>query len=122
GWVSHLIQHTVTHLWRTGAVDITAVSAAYAARRDGLVRALADRGVTAYGRSSMNVWVPVPDETGAVTRLLQAGWAVAPGARFRLSSPPGIRITVSPLTVDEVPALADAVAAAIRPHRAGRFG
>lgn len=122
GWVSHLIQHTVTHLWRTDAVDIAAVSAAYAARRDGLVRALADRGVTAYGRSSMNVWVPVPDETGAVTRLLQAGWAVAPGARFRLSSPPGIRITISPLTVDEVPTLADAVTAAIRPHRTGRFG
>ncbi|WP_431950314.1 aminotransferase class I/II-fold pyridoxal phosphate-dependent enzyme [Actinacidiphila sp. bgisy167] len=122
GWVSHLLQHTVAHLWRTGAVDVAAVSAAYAARRDTLVRALADRGVTAYGRSGMNVWVPVPDETGAVAGLLQAGWAVAPGARFRLASPPGIRVTVSPVTVDEVPALADAVAAAVRPHRAGRFG
>ncbi|SNS60360.1 aminotransferase class I/II-fold pyridoxal phosphate-dependent enzyme [Actinacidiphila glaucinigra] len=122
GWVSHLLQHTVAHLWRTGAVDVPAVSAAYAARRDALVRALADRGVAAYGRSGMNVWVPVPDETAAVARLLQAGWAVAPGARFRLDSPPGIRITVSPVTVDEVPALAEAVAGAVRPHRAGRFG
>ncbi|MFI1439127.1 aminotransferase class I/II-fold pyridoxal phosphate-dependent enzyme [Streptomyces fructofermentans] len=122
GWVSHLLQHTVAHLWRTGAVDIPAVSAAYAARRDGLVRELADRGVKAYGRSSMNVWLQVPDETGAVTRLMQAGWAVAPGARFRLASPPGIRITISPLTLDEVPALADAVCAAIRRHPSGRFG
>ncbi|MFE0632968.1 aminotransferase class I/II-fold pyridoxal phosphate-dependent enzyme [Streptomyces sp. NPDC058864] len=122
GWVSHLLQHTVAHLWRTGAVDVPAVSAAYAARRDALVRALADRGVAAHGRSGMNVWVPVPDETGAVARLLQAGWAVAPGARFRLDSPPGIRITVSPVTADEVPALADAVAGAVRPYRAGRFG
>lgn len=122
GWVSHLLQHAVAHLWRTGAVDTAAVSAAYAARRDTLVRALADRGVIAHGRSGMNVWVPVPDETGAVSALLQAGWAVAPGARFRLDSPPGIRITVSPVAAGEVPALADAVAAAVRPHRAGRFG
>lgn len=122
GWVSHLLQHTVAHLWRTGAVDVPAVSAGYAARRDALVGALADRGVAAHGRSGMNVWVPVPDETGAVTRLLHAGWAVAPGARFRLASPPGIRITVSPVAAAEVPALADAVADAVRPRPTGRYG
>ena len=55
-------------------------------------------GVAAYGRSGMNVWVPVADETGAVARLLHAGWAVAPGARFRMASPPGVRLTVSPLS------------------------
>lgn len=62
----------------------------------------------------MNVWIPVPDETGAVARLLQAGWAVAPGARFRVEAPPGIRITVSTLARDEVGPLADAVASAVR--------
>jgi DNA-binding transcriptional MocR family regulator len=122
GWVSHLLQHTVAHLWRTGAVDAKAVSAAYGTRRDALVRELAGRGVTGFGRSGMNVWVPVPDETAAVTRLLGAGWAVAPGARFRLSSGPGIRITVSPLTPADVAPLADAVAAAVRPAGAGRYG
>ncbi|MFE0508911.1 aminotransferase class I/II-fold pyridoxal phosphate-dependent enzyme [Streptomyces sp. NPDC058964] len=122
GWVSHLLQHTVAHLWRTETLDLAAVSSSYAARREGLVRALAERGITAHGRSGMNVWVPVPDETGVVTRLLQAGWAVAPGARFRLGSAPGIRVTVSPLAVHEVPGLADAIAAAVRPHGAERFG
>ncbi|MFD9007077.1 aminotransferase class I/II-fold pyridoxal phosphate-dependent enzyme [Streptomyces sp. NPDC059582] len=122
GWVSHLLQYTVAHLWRTQTLDIPAVAASYAARRDGLVQALADRGVAAHGRSSMNVWVPVPDETGAVTQLLQSGWAVAPGARFRLDSVPGIRITVSSLTVQDVPGLADAVTAAVRPRPAARFG
>ncbi|WP_329320787.1 aminotransferase class I/II-fold pyridoxal phosphate-dependent enzyme [Streptomyces sp. NBC_01262] len=128
GWVSHLLQQAVVHLWRTGAVDTGAVAAAYAARRDGLVRALAQRGVPAHGRSGMNVWIPVPDETGVVARLLQSGWAVAPGARFRMNSSPGVRLTVSPLDVGEVPALADAVADAVRPYRdgagagAGRFG
>jgi DNA-binding transcriptional MocR family regulator len=109
-------------------VDTGAVAAAYAARRDGLVRALAQRGVPAHGRSGMNVWIPVPDETGVVARLLQSGWAVAPGARFRMNSSPGVRVTVSPLDVGEVPALADAIADAVRPYRdgagagAGRFG
>jgi DNA-binding transcriptional MocR family regulator len=61
----------------------------------------------------MNVWVPVPDETGAVARLLHAGWAVAPGARFRIASPPGIRITVSTLTQQETEVLAEAIASAV---------
>ncbi|WP_028805605.1 aminotransferase class I/II-fold pyridoxal phosphate-dependent enzyme [Streptomyces sp. 142MFCol3.1] len=121
GWVSQLLQHTVAHLWRTQTLDITAVSASYAARRNGLVEALAARGVIARGRSGMNVWVPVTDETWSVTRLMQAGWAVTPGARFRLNSAPGIRVTVSPLAVHELPGLADAVAAAVRPDRTARF-
>lgn len=122
GWVSHLLQHTVVHLWQTGAVDEAATARSYALRRDGLVRALAERGVGAHGRSGMNVWVPVSDETGAVAGLLQRGWAVAPGARFRVASPPGVRLTVSTLTADDLGPLADAVAAVLRPVGAGRYG
>jgi DNA-binding transcriptional MocR family regulator len=122
GWVSHLLQRAVAHLWTHGAVDRAVVAASYRARRSGLVDALAERGVAAHGRSGMNVWVPVPDETGAVARLLQQGWAVAPGARFRLASPQGIRITVSPLTEEDVTPLADAVAAAVRPSPARTYG
>ncbi|EFL21362.1 putative GntR-family transcriptional regulator [Streptomyces himastatinicus ATCC 53653] len=112
----------MTHLWRTGAVDVAAVAASYDVRRDALVRALRERGVAAHGRSGMNVWVPVPDETGAVARLLSSGWAVAPGARFRVASGPGLRLTVSPLRADEVAGLADAVASAVArgPAPAGR--
>ena len=112
GWVSRIIQRAVARLWADGAVDTPAVAAAYGRRRDALIAALADHGVTAYGRSGLNVWIPVPDETGAVSRLLHAGWAVAPGARFRMSAPPGIRITVSTLTADETGRLAEAIASA----------
>jgi DNA-binding transcriptional MocR family regulator len=122
GWVSHLLQDAVVHLWRTGAVDLKSVAAAYTERRDALVQALRERGLEARGRSGMNVWVPVPDETGTVARLLQSGWAVAPGARFRLASPSGVRVTVSPLVPDDLVPLADAIADAVRPTRAGRFG
>jgi DNA-binding transcriptional MocR family regulator len=60
----------------------------------------------------------VPDETVAITRLLSAGWAAAPGTRFRIGTPPGMRITVSSLDATEIDALADAVAEAL--HAVGR--
>lgn len=115
GWVSLLLQRTVVRLRASGAVDGPAVAAAYRSRRELLIDALAERGVRAHGRSGMNVWVPVPDETGAVARLLHAGWAVSPGARFRLDAPPGIRVTVSTLTPAETAPLADAIASAVGP-------
>jgi DNA-binding transcriptional MocR family regulator len=121
GWVSRLLQKAVVHLWTSGAVDVGAVAAAYGRRRDALIDALKERGVEAQGRSGMNVWIPVPDETGAVARLLHSGWAVAPGARFRMSARPGIRITVSTLTPDDIEPLADAVASAVAPAPARRY-
>ncbi|WP_406859582.1 aminotransferase class I/II-fold pyridoxal phosphate-dependent enzyme [Streptomyces sp. HUAS MG47] len=122
GWVSHLLQRTVAHLWTSGAVDAAAVAGWYGERRDGLVRALAARGVRAHGVTGMNVWVPVADETGAVTRLLAAGWAVAPGARFRAAAGPAVRVTVSGLAVSDLEPLADAIAAAAGPGQARAYG
>ncbi|THA77154.1 aminotransferase class I/II-fold pyridoxal phosphate-dependent enzyme [Streptomyces sp. A0642] len=122
GWVSRLLQRAVVHLWVTGAVDSREVARSYARRRDALVGALAHRGVEAHGRSGMNVWVPVSDETGAVARLLHAGWAVAPGSRFRMTAPQGIRITVSPLTDEDIGPLADAVASAAGPAAPRSYG
>ncbi|MEV7729828.1 aminotransferase class I/II-fold pyridoxal phosphate-dependent enzyme [Streptomyces sp. NPDC087917] len=121
GWVSRLLQHAVVELWSSGAVDPVAVARSYGARRDGLIGELARRGVRAHGRSGMNVWVPVADETVVVTRLLSAGWGVSAGARFRVVSGPGVRLTVSGLGLDEVPALAEAVAAGVRQVGGGRF-
>ncbi|MFE7130414.1 aminotransferase class I/II-fold pyridoxal phosphate-dependent enzyme [Streptomyces sp. NPDC057638] len=122
GWVSRIAQRAVAGLWASGAVDPRAVAASYGSRRDALVRALAERGVVAHGRSGMNVWVPVPDETAAVAGLLHAGWAVATGARYRLGTGPGIRVTVSGLTAADIVPLADAVAAALTPGRPRRYG
>ncbi len=122
GWVSRVLQRAVVRLWADGAVDPAAVAASYGRRRDALIAALAERGVPAHGRSGMNVWVPVPDETGAVARLLHAGWAVAPGARFRLSARPGVRITVAALADEDIVPVADAVASAVGPAPARRYG
>ncbi|MFB6943270.1 MULTISPECIES: aminotransferase class I/II-fold pyridoxal phosphate-dependent enzyme [unclassified Streptomyces] len=122
GWVSRLLQRAVAYLWTSDAVDPAEVAQAYARRRDALVRALGERGVAAHGRSGMNVWVPVSDETWAVARLLHAGWAVAPGARFRMAAPQGIRLTVSPLTEADIGPLADAVAGAAGPAKPLNYG
>ncbi|MFG2427056.1 aminotransferase class I/II-fold pyridoxal phosphate-dependent enzyme [Streptomyces sp. NPDC048590] len=122
GWVSSLLQCAVAHLWETGAVDVAAVARSYGERRNALVGALAERGVQAYGRTGMNVWVPVGDETGTVARMLHAGWAVAPGARFRMASRQGVRVTVSPLSLGDVEPLADALAAAAPPAAPVSYG
>ncbi|OBF03221.1 GntR family transcriptional regulator [Mycobacterium sp. ACS4054] len=120
GWVSHLLQDLAVSLWSDGAAArlIATAERQYADTRRGLSAALAERGVAAHGRSGLNIWIPVPDETVAITRLLRAGWAAAPGTRFRIGTPPGIRVTIADLTAGEIGPLADAIAEAV--HSAGR--
>jgi DNA-binding transcriptional MocR family regulator len=115
GWVSTLLQQLVLELWAgpDAASAIAKAADEYEVRRSQLQRALAERGIATGGTSGLNVWVPVHDETTTVTRLLQAGWAVAPGARFRQQAAAGVRITVSALTTQTIPALADDVVAAL---------
>jgi DNA-binding transcriptional MocR family regulator len=67
----------------------------------------------ASGKSGLNVWVSVPRESATVEALLAAGWATAPGDRFRFRSTPGVRLTVSGLELDEIEPLADAFAEAV---------
>ena len=116
GWVSYLLQDLAVRLWRDKAATrlVHKAEAVYTRNRTLLREALTERGVTSHGRSGLNVWIPVPDETVAITRLLSAGWAAAPGTRFRIGTLPGMRITVSCLDATEVDALADAVAEALQ--------
>jgi DNA-binding transcriptional MocR family regulator len=120
GWVSHLLQDLAVGLWTDDAATrlVSRAEAQYAGNRAGLLAALAERGLAAHGRSGLNVWIPVPDETVSITRLLNAGWAAAPGSRFRIRTAPGIRVTVADLSADEIEPLADAIAEAV--HLTGR--
>ena len=115
GWVSHLLQELAVSLWSDAAASrlVHKAEQRYTSNRDRLRDALAERGVAAYGQSGLNVWIPVPDETVAITRLLNLGWAAAPGARFRIRTGPGIRITIADLTAGEIDPLADAVVQAV---------
>jgi DNA-binding transcriptional MocR family regulator len=107
-------------LWQDDAVAARVDRArdSYQRRRAALLAALAERGLPAAGRSGINIWLPVPDETLALTRLRDAGYAVAPGSMYRVASPPGLRITISPLDLPAIERFADAVQAAVQsgPH------
>jgi DNA-binding transcriptional MocR family regulator len=122
GWVSHLLQDLVAELLGEPEVRALLVRAAdtYARRRLGLLGALAERGIAATGRSGFNVWIEVPDETGVVSLLLQRGWAVAPGARYRFHSAPAIRVTTGSLTEPLAVAFAAALANIIHAPRRSR--
>jgi DNA-binding transcriptional MocR family regulator len=99
GWVSGILQRVVAELMTAKGVARTLARATrvYAERRDALVDALVERGIDASGRSGFNVWVAVPDEAHVVSALLEAGWAVAAGAPFRLESAPAVRVTTAAL-------------------------
>src|SRR5207302_778640 len=99
GWVSHLLQHLVADLWsrRSTATLLARATRVYARRRVALLEALSGRGVEATGGSGLNIWVPVSEEQPVVAGLLARGWAVAAGERFRLGTPPAIRITAATL-------------------------
>lgn len=115
GWVSHLLQQTAAHLWASTATKklLARAERTYALRRAALIEALARYGITAYGSSGLGVWVPLAEEVATVQLLLERGWAVSPGERYRFHTPPGIRITTSELDPNEAEELAAAVQAIV---------
>jgi DNA-binding transcriptional MocR family regulator len=117
GWVSTVLQRLMLRLWQDDGVAaaVAAAAAAYTRRRAGLVGALSARGLEAHGATGINVWVRVSDETRAVTVMRDSGYAVAPGALFRIAAPPGIRMSIGPLADADIDPLAAAIAAASHP-------
>jgi DNA-binding transcriptional MocR family regulator len=121
GWVSHLLQGLAVALWSAPGGTLERGRDTYRRRREALAAELAARGVPAHARSGLNVWVPVAEEGTVSRRLLDAGWAVLPGERFRLRSRPAIRVTVSTLEVAEAARLAGDIEAATAPGRRTRL-
>jgi len=105
GWVSHVLQSLAASLWSDPQVNLLLAEAAdtYTQRRTALLHKLADQGITAQGRSGLNVWIP--------------GWAVSPGERFRQNSPPALRVTIATLTPPESEVFARDLHHALRPQR-----
>jgi DNA-binding transcriptional MocR family regulator len=115
GWVSHLLQQTAARLWGSAATRklLARTERVYAQRRAALVDALAEHGIAAAGDSGLGVWIPVDEELAVVQQLLDRGWAVSPGERYRFDSPPGIRVTTTTLKRGEARELAAAFAEAL---------
>jgi DNA-binding transcriptional MocR family regulator len=136
GWVSYQLQEMVADLWSDASVarTLTAAAQVYAGRGAALRSALAAHGITASGRSGFTCWVPVADEDGVASALARrddpprppregmaaAGWAVAPGQRFRIAAPPGVRISFARLAEADAASFAAEFARTLR-HRASRL-
>jgi DNA-binding transcriptional MocR family regulator len=122
GWVSYLLQETVAELWSDASVARVLATAAqvYARRGAALRSALAAHEIAASGRSGFTCWVPAADEDGVASSLAAAGWAVAPGQRFRIAAPPGVRISFARLEEADAVSFAAGFARALR-HRASRL-
>ena len=118
GWVSHILQQIVAHLWSDpDAPQLFArAKASYTSRRDNLVDELIKRAIPATGRSGLNVWIEVVEEAETVRALMQAGWAVAPGERYRIETHPAVRVTSAALRDGEAAAFADDLAAILQPQ------
>jgi DNA-binding transcriptional MocR family regulator len=118
GWVSRILQQIVVTFWSDPAAQelLAQAERTYTARRVRLLHELTERGIRAHGRSGLNVWIPVRDESAAVTALLQRGWAVTGLERWRLRSEAAIRITTATLHMEEASPLADDVASAFETH------
>lgn len=117
GWVSHLTQALLVELWHDPEVAraLARAAATYDDRRWALGDALSARGVNhTAAASGLNCWVPVVDEAAVVSTLLAGGWLVAPGGRFRIASPAGIRVTTATLPIERAGELATAIAGAMR--------
>lgn len=121
-WVSHLLQHLVAAMWGDRGVSAALERAAdtYRERRERFLEALVERGIEVSATAGIAVWIPVPEEAPVLQSLLAQGWAVMPGAPFRLQSDRAIRITTSTLTGSDAEELAEAIQMALRPGSATR--
>jgi DNA-binding transcriptional MocR family regulator len=122
GWVSYHLQELVADLWADPAVArrLRHAAGVYAERGEALRSALRGHGITASGRSGFTCWVPVADEDGVASSLAEAGWAVAPGQRFRIAAPSGVRISYATLAAAGAASFASDFAHALA-HRPARL-
>jgi DNA-binding transcriptional MocR family regulator len=109
----------VETLWTdpTTMAQLRRAADTYTTRREAMIAALKRHHIAAYGRSGLNVWVPVPEEIGIVTNLAAAGWAVRGGERYRIKSPPAVRISIAALQQAEANKLAADFAQCLQPQR-----
>ena len=117
-WVSHILQATVAKLMKDRKVSALLRRAAetYALRRETLLGALRTRGIDGHGVSGLNVWISVPDESSAVRGLFDRGWAVNAGERYRMNTPPAIRVTIAALEPHDAHRFANDLAALLVPR------
>ncbi len=112
GWVSHILQRVVVGLVSAPEIDsmFSDVADQYQTRRQALTASLSEFGIEATGRSGLNVWIPVDDEATVVAGMQRHGYAIRAGARYRIVSEPGVRITTASSHPETLTAVAETLA------------
>src|SRR3954447_2107062 len=118
-WVSHILQRLVVALWRDKNVhkQLARAERTYTQRRAALIDALRAHDIDAHGESGLNVWIPLPEESAVIQSLSQRGWAVAAGERYRMKTPPAIRVTTASLDAADANRFANDLAEVLRPSQ-----
>lgn len=116
-WVSHILQRLVVALWNDKNVhkQLARAERTYTQHRNALIDALRTRNIDAHGSSGLNVWIPLPEESAVIQSLFQRGWAVAAGERYRIKTPPAIRVTTASLDPQDAVKFANDLAEVLRP-------
>jgi len=116
-WVSHILQRLVVSLWHDKNVhkQLARAERTYTQRRTALIDALRAHDIDAHGSSGLNVWIPLPEESAVIQALFQRGWAVTAGERYRIKTPPAIRVTVASLEPQDAHTFANDLAEVLRP-------
>ncbi len=121
GWVSHILQHTVvamlTARHHRSLIDLAVKT--YDSRRLAFIGRLSDNGIKVEATSGLNVWIPVADEAAVVAGMERRGFAIRSGVRYRLSTPPGVRVTIASTEEQILVQVADALIEILQPtsHR-----
>jgi len=118
-WVSHILQRLVVALWLNNQVhkQLARAQRTYTQRRNALIDALLSHNIDAHGSSGLNVWIPLPEESAVIQSLFQRGWAVAAGERYRIKTPPAIRVTTASLDTQDALKFANDLAEVLRPSQ-----
>jgi len=113
-WTSRILQDAVAWLLDDDATQqqIATARTVYRQRREGLLAALAARGLVLPRRDGLSLYIPVASEQFAMITLAARGIAVLPGERCRLGSTQFIRVSIASLRDDQREMIADALAIA----------
>lgn len=114
-WTSRILQAALRWMLQDPATtrDVDAARDVYAARHDALAVELRARGTTVTGDDGFCVWLPVLDETAAVTELASVGILAMRGtSSYPAAGTPHIRVATSRLPIDSAPDIATLLAGA----------
>lgn len=115
GWTSRVLQSAVAFLLNDEATQASMLHARtiYKQRRDGLMRALGERGIHLSGGEGLCLWIAVESEQFALVTLAARGVAVLAGKKCSVRPIKYIRVATSVLR-DREEEVADAIALAVR--------